>query len=80
MISRFQIIHVYPYDFILQCQAPIQKNDGCNHMTCRGCRYEFCWICSGDWKQHNTETGGEFFRYQKGHPRIQDFELTSRFL
>ena len=46
-----------------KCKAPIQKDDGCNHMTCtnRACRHEFCWICRQDWKLHNTETGG-FFR------------------
>jgi len=46
-----------------KCKAPIEKNDGCNHMTCsnRHCRHEFCWICRQDWKLHNTETGG-FFR------------------
>lgn len=46
-----------------KCKAPIEKNDGCNHMTCsnRNCRHEFCWICREDWKIHNTETGG-FFR------------------
>jgi ankyrin repeat protein len=46
-----------------KCKAPIEKNDGCNHMTCsnRSCRHEFCWICREDWKIHNTETGG-FFR------------------
>ena len=46
-----------------QCKVPIEKNEGCNHMTCtnRSCRHEFCWICRKDWKLHNSETGG-FFR------------------
>lgn len=21
-------------------------------MTCRECRYEWCWTCQGDWKEH----------------------------
>jgi len=36
------------------CQSPIQKNDGCNHMTCSKCRGEFCWICLGPWASHGT--------------------------
>jgi ariadne-1 len=27
------------------CNVPIQKNDGCNHMTCRECNAHFCWVC-----------------------------------
>ncbi|KAJ3782308.1 hypothetical protein GGU10DRAFT_408717 [Lentinula aff. detonsa] len=27
-----------------QCQRTIEKNGGCNHMTCKKCRYEFCWV------------------------------------
>jgi E3 ubiquitin-protein ligase RNF14 len=27
------------------CGWNIEKNDGCDHMTCSKCRYEFCWVC-----------------------------------
>lgn len=41
-----------------KCRVPIEKNQGCNHMTCQGCRHEFCWLCKGSWKDHGTATGG----------------------
>lgn len=36
-----------------RCKRPIEKSTGCNHMTCGQCKHEFCWMCMGDWKEHN---------------------------
>ncbi|XP_006860546.1 PREDICTED: cullin-9 [Chrysochloris asiatica] len=32
------------------CQAPIEKNEGCLHMTCTKCNHGFCWRCLKSWK------------------------------
>jgi hypothetical protein len=28
------------------CHTHIQRNDGCNHMTCTICHTHFCWLCN----------------------------------
>jgi hypothetical protein len=43
-----------------RCQTAIEKDEGCNHMNCRKCRKEFCWICMQDWTLHSDNTGGYF--------------------
>ncbi|QHO30558.1 putative E3 ubiquitin-protein ligase [Arachis hypogaea] len=42
-----------------KCKRPIEKNQGCMHMTCTPpCKFEFCWLCFGAWSDHGERTGG----------------------
>ena len=47
-----------------KCRLNIEKNQGCNHMTCRkqtgGCGHDFCWLCLGPWSEHGDQTGGYY--------------------
>lgn len=53
------------------CKAVIEKNGGCNHMTCRKCRYEFCWVCMGDWAKHKREYYN-CSRFDEGSEEVTD--------
>ncbi|KAL6922251.1 hypothetical protein FSST1_006277 [Fusarium sambucinum] len=28
-----------------RCETSMEKTDGCNHMTCQGCKCHICWVC-----------------------------------
>ena len=34
------------------CQAPMKKTEGCNHVRCPQCGHDFCWVCVKTWKNH----------------------------
>ena len=46
------------------CKYFIEKNDGCNHMTCYNCKYEWCWFCEQECKPGHYEFGGKCFGLQ----------------
>eukprot|EP00696_Hemimastix_kukwesjijk_P014430 gnl/Hemi2/28431_TR9405_c0_g1_i1.p1 gnl/Hemi2/28431_TR9405_c0_g1~~gnl/Hemi2/28431_TR9405_c0_g1_i1.p1 ORF type:complete len:580 (+),score=84.71 gnl/Hemi2/28431_TR9405_c0_g1_i1:82-1821(+) len=46
-----------------RCQVKIQKNGGCNHMTCTQCRHEFCWLCDQDYLPGHYATGSACTQY-----------------
>jgi len=50
-----------------KCNRSIEKNGGCNHMTCSLCKYEFCWVCMDAWTDHSSDTGG-YYKCNKYKP------------
>ena len=35
------------------CHFTIEKNSGCNHVSCR-CGHHFCWVCGEEWSQKHS--------------------------
>ena len=43
------------------CHLVIPKTDGCNHVKCTKCHFDFCWICLRNWKTHRDQCYKRFF-------------------
>jgi hypothetical protein len=39
------------------CKFWTEKNEGCNHMTCRACSHQWCWLCCGAYTSSHYTTG-----------------------
>ena len=40
-----------------RCKIYTEKNEGCNHMTCTACKYQWCWLCEGQYSYGHYDQG-----------------------
>ena len=40
-----------------RCKIFTEKNEGCNHMTCVSCKYQWCWLCEGAYSYGHYNSG-----------------------
>ena len=58
-----------------QCGIWTEKNEGCNHMTCAECKYQWCWLCGEKYNPNHYYQGkcnGLQFVKPKSEKEIQD--------
>lgn len=39
------------------CKFYTEKNEGCNHMTCPECKFQWCWLCLGKYMDGHYRKG-----------------------
>jgi len=48
------------------------------HMTCKKCKWEFCWVCMGPWSEHGTQWYNCSRYEEKGDINNKDAQSKSR--
>ncbi len=54
-----------------KCQTYMEKNFGCNHMSCSICKLEFCWICMKPWADHMVVNGSYDCKQTENYKQIE---------
>jgi hypothetical protein len=49
-----------------KCGGNIYKNGGCNHMTCKFCKHEFCWICGATYTNNHFSSTSKCKQFDDG--------------
>ena len=62
-----------------KCKVWTEKNEGCNHMHCKICEYDWCWICEmacplDHFRIQNTPCYGKQFN-EEGDPDFEYYDL-----
>ena len=42
-----------------KCKYYVEKIDGCNHMTCFNCKYQWCWLCLNEYEPNHFDSDGK---------------------
>ena len=56
-----------------KCSIITEKNNGCNHITCTKCGYQWCWLCNQEYDA-NHFTGGKCKGFQFFQPK-NEYEI-----
>jgi hypothetical protein len=56
-----------------KCSIITEKNNGCNHITCAKCGYQWCWLCNQEYNAEHFE-GGKCKGFQFFQPK-NEYEI-----
>ena len=63
--SLIELIKSMGWSFCGQCKMAIELEGGCNHMTCRHCQFQFCYMCGKEWPKNGRNCENNCQLYSK---------------